>query len=405
MSYSETRQDIKLSSSAPSRGTRRLRDLLGSNTATGVNLIPVLIGLVLVCVVFSLLNDRFLSAVNLTNLVLQTVAIGTMAIGVVLVLLLGQIDLSIGSVSGLTAAATALLNVEAGLSAWAAILMGLALGTLVGIVHGTIVAVLGVPSFVVTLGGLIGWQGLHLYLLGDSGSLNINDPGIVALANHFFPAWLGWLVALVATIAVVWMMSRRRSRRTQFGLAQRPWWIDAVRVAAFVVVVVGAVLTFASNRGVPLAGLILLALILLMDFVCRRTLLGRRMYAIGGDPQAAARVGINTRFVKIVVFALASTFAAAGGILSSSRVMSVSQGSGGGEILLYAIAAAVIGGTSLYGGRGSVWAALLGALLIGAISNGMDLLGLASPIKYMITGVVLVAAVTFDSVMRNRRGG
>lgn len=383
--------------------TTRLREFLRVDAATRVNVIPVLIGLAVICVVFSLLNDRFLSPANLTNLVLQIVGIGTMAIGIVLVLLIGEIDLSIGSVSGLTAVVMAIANVQHGVPAGLAIILALALGAVVGLLHGLLIAGLGVPSFVVTLGGLIGWQGLQLAILGDAGSLNLNDQFITNLTSLFFPSWIGWVIVVLVIAAVGARAWRQRSVRNRMDLAVAPVWTDVARVAILAAAAIVSMLAFGSNRGVPLSGLILLGLVVVMDFVCTRTLFGRRVYAVGGDAQAASRVGTNVTKVKIIVFTLASVFAVIGGILSASRVMSVSQSSGGGEVLLNVIAAAVIGGTSLYGGRGSIWSALLGALIIGSISNGMDLLGLASPIKFMITGLVLVAAVTFDSVMRNRK--
>lgn len=382
----------------------QLRNLIGTDSATRINLVPVLAGLALIWGVFYAMNNRFLSAANLTNLALQVVGIATMAIGVVLVLLIGEVDLSIGSVSGLVAAAMAILNVQLGVPAAFAIILGLVFGAIVGLLQGLVIAGLGVPSFIVTLGGLIGWQGLQLGILGNTGSLNINDPLITKLSSTFFPAWVGWLgAALILPILVVrtW---RRRSQRVKFELAILPSWIDAIRLLVLSLLVVTVIFVLGNNRGIPLSVVILLGLVVTMDWACRRTTFGRRLYAIGGDPEAAMRVGVKVNQVRVIVFALASMFAAMGGILSASRVMSVSQSSGTGDVLLNAIAAAVIGGTSLYGGRGSVWSALLGALVIGSISNGMDLLGLASPIKLMITGAVLVTAVTLDAVMQRRKG-
>jgi D-xylose transport system permease protein len=381
----------------------KLRDLVGADDATRVNVIPVLSGLALIWGVFYVLNDRFLSAANLTNLVLQVVAIATLAIGVVLVLLIGEVDLSIGSVSGLTAAAMAILNVQHGVPAGLAIALALVFGAAIGVLQGLIIAGLGVPSFVVTLGGLIGWQGLQLALLGNTGSLNIGDPLITNLTSVFVPSWIGWIGAVLVIPSMTVLTWRRRSTRIKLELGVVPVWIDAIRLIVLTLVVAATILVFGGNLGIPLSAVILLGLLVIMDFVCRRTLFGRRVYAIGGDTEAAIRVGIKVNQVKVIVFSLATIFAAMGGIMSASRVMSVSQSSGTGEVLLNAIAAAVIGGTSLYGGRGSIWSALLGALVIGSISNGMDLLGLESPIKLMITGVVLVSAVTFDSVMRRRK--
>jgi D-xylose transport system permease protein len=380
-----------------------LRQFVRADSATGVGFAQVVVGLVAIWTIFAALNPNFLSARNLTNLALQIVAVAAIGIGVVLVLLIGHIDLSVGSVSGLAATTMAALNVHVGVPAPLAILAALAGGAVIGLVHGVIVAAFGVPSFVVTLGGLIGWQGLQLFIFDFTGAMNVSDPVVLGLTDTFFQPWLGWLLLVVFLTLRFVLVLRVRRRRAGAGLANVQPWVEILRFAILALVPAVVIVMFVQDRGIPLAVLIVVGLILLMDFVARRTLFGRRVYAVGGDAQAAERVGINVKRITVWVFMLSGTFAALGGILVASRLMSVTQGAGSGSVLLDAIAAVVIGGTSLFGGRGSLWSALLGALVIGSISNGMDLLALASPVKLMITGAVLIAAVIFDASMRRKQ--
>jgi D-xylose transport system permease protein len=391
---------------APSQrvtGRQLLRQFVRSESATGIGFVQVVVGIVAIWTVFSVLNPNFVSPTNLTNLALQIVAISAIGIGVALVLLIGEIDLSVGSVSGLAATAMAALNIHLGLPAIPAILAGLAGGAVVGLIQGMTVAAFGVPSFVVTLGGLIGWQGLQLFIFDYTGAMNVNDPTLLALTGMFFQPWIGWLILLAGLAIRGAFVLRTRRRRTRAGLSNVQPWVEVLRFVVMAAIPALVIIMFVQDRGIPLAVLIVVALIIVMDFVARRTLFGRRIYAVGGDAQAAGRAGMNVRLITVTVFMLSGAFAALGGILSASRLESVTQSAGGGDVLLDAIAAVVIGGTSLFGGRGSVWSALLGALVIGSISNGMDLLALPSPVKLMITGAVLVAAVIFDATMRRRQ--
>lgn len=366
--------------------------------------LPVVIGLALIWTIFTAQESRFLSAQNLTNLLLQVAAIGTISVGIVLVLLLGEIDLSIGSVSGLCACVLAVLNIKQGWGVVPAVLVAVLVGTAIGVVQGTIFTRFGVPSFVVTLAGLIGWQGVQLYVLGNTGTVNFPfTGGIARLTNTFFPAWVGYLLVVVAVGSYVASAFATARRRASAGLLTTPATDTLLKAAGLAVVLLAAVLVLNSDRGTPLALLIFVGFVVLFDLILRRTRYGRSIFAVGGNIEAARRAGINVNLIRISVFALGSTMAAIGGILAASRVLAASQSSGGGTTLLYAIAAAVIGGTSLFGGRGSTYAALLGILVIGSIDNGMDLLGLSSPIKLMITGAVLLAAVVLDAVARRGR--
>jgi D-xylose transport system permease protein len=363
----------------------------------------VILGLALIWIIFQSQNDRFLTAGNLTNLWLQITAVGLISVGIVYVLLLGEIDLSVGAVSGLSAAIMAVLNVKHGWDPYLSIAAGIACGLTIGIVQGALSTGFGIPSFVVTLAGLLTWQGALLYVLGDTGTININNPKITGLANTFYSDAVGWTMALIGigayAAATLWAW-RQRARA---GLADRQLTGPLIRIVVVAVAVIVWVAIFNSDRGVPLAVLILVGFVAGMEYVARRTRFGRHVFAVGGSAEAARRAGINVHFIRVAVFGIAGSMAAIGGIMQASRLLAVNQGSGGNDLLLLAIAGPVIAGTSLFGGRGSVWSALLGALVIGSISNGMDLLSLESSVKFMVTGGVLLAAVVVDAIARRQR--
>jgi D-xylose transport system permease protein len=372
--------------------------------------LPVIIGLLVIWTVFYLQESRFLSAQNLTNLVLQIVAIGTISVGIVLVLLLGEIDLSVGSVSGLCACVLAVLNVKQGWPVVPALVVSVLVGTAVGLFQGFVFSQFGVPSFVVTLAGLIGWQGLQLAVLGNTGTINFPfgagapNTGVADLANTFYRQdWVAYAVAGAAVAVYFLAQLNDRRRRVAAGLVTSPLSDLVLRAAVLLAVLVAVAVLLNNDRGTPQAVLIFLGFVVIFDWVTRRTRYGRYIFAVGGNEEAARRAGINVAMIRISVFALCSTMAACGGILAASRGLAANQSSGGSDTLLFAIAAAVIGGTSLFGGRGSTLSALLGMLVIGSIANGMDLLGLESDIKFMITGGVLLAAVVVDALARRGR--
>jgi D-xylose transport system permease protein len=363
----------------------------------------VFIVLALIWIIFQTQNSNFLSAFNLTNLVLQISAVGLISIGITLILLLGEIDLSVGAVSGLCAAVMAVLQVKHGWSPYLAIAAAIFVGALIGLLNGFFVTQFGIPSFVVTLAGLLAWQGALLKVLGDTGTLNITDGKITGLTDTFYGKGFAGIVAAIMIVLYGLSGLRERRLRTKAGLAPPPTATFIGRWAAVAVGTIGAILVLTSDRGVPLAGLILVGFCALFVFITERTVWGRHLFAVGGNDEAARRSGIPVRRLRMTVFMLASMFAAAGGVMGAARLQAVNQSSGGSDLLLLAIAGPVIAGTSLFGGRGSVWGALLGALVIGSISNGMDLLGLQSSAKFMITGAVLLAAVVLDAVIRNER--
>lgn len=363
--------------------------------------IPVAVGLVLIAIVFSSLNQHFLSAENLTNLALQMAATGTIALGIVLVLLLGEIDLSVGSVSGLSAVVMTVLYTQQGWHPALSVIGALVTGAVIGLLHGLMRTKLSMPSFVVTLAGLIGWLGLMLFLLGKAGTINLPfDRGIALLSDTWLPPWLGWLLvaALTGTHVASSLVTRRMRAAAQLDVPGVAWLL--ARSAGLAVLLAAGVLVLNADRGVPLTLVIFGGLVVLLDLALRRTVWGRRMYAVGGNAEASRRAGINVTQVRILAFVGASTLAAVGGVLAASRLAAVNQTSGGSDILLNAIAAAVIGGTSLFGGRGRAYAAMLGILVIQSITNGMLLLNVDSSVRFMVTGAVLAIAVAIDSLAR-----
>jgi D-xylose transport system permease protein len=405
--------NVKAAEGQPRTAGDVWRNLWGRVSQGDIGSLPVLVGLLLIGIVFQLANKNFLTPVNLTNLMSQIAAVGTLSVGVTMVLLLGEIDLSVGAVSGVTAAIMAVLSVKSGLPGLLAVLLAILAGVLIGFLQGFWFARLHVPSFVVTLAGYLGWQGALLYVLGSTGTVNLTDPFILGLANTRLPLALGWAVGVIFVLLDALQELRQRAQRAATALPVQSIGALIGRLALVAAALLIAVGIMSVNRnpvkggipiqGVPLGVLILIAFIVILDLVTRRTPFGRHLFAVGGNAEAARRAGINVDRMRIAAFTLCSGLAACGGVLAGSRLLAVNQSSGSGDVLLNAIAAAVIGGTSLFGGRGSTWAALLGALVIGSIANGMDLLAFASSVKFMVTGAVLLLAVTIDASARSRR--
>lgn len=370
--------------------------------------LPIVVGLVVIAVVFGILDDTFFVERNFTNLLLQMAAVATIAIGIVFVLLIGEIDLSVAFVSavGGVVMTLQLRPDDPGWPWWLAIAFALALTTIIGLLHGLIITKAGVPSFVVTLAGLLIWSGAVLILTtqySTSGTIRIQDPTVVGIANNFLSASWGWAVgaAIVAGYAVS-QAQTARSRRAR-GLDAKPALVLGLQIAGLALVTFAAVWYANRDRGVPTVTLILLIFLVFWSFVASRLRFGRHVYAVGGNAEAARRAGINVDRVRILVFMISGFMAGAGGIILASRLRSVATGTGGGDLLLNVISAAVIGGTSLFGGTGRVVSALLGALVIVSINNGMNLLGLASGTRFVITGLVLLGAVLVDALSKRRR--
>jgi D-xylose transport system permease protein len=376
--------------------------------------LPVVVGLAIIWTYFQTQESVFLSARNLSNLVLQIAVTGTIAIGIVLVLLLGEIDLSVGSVAILCSAILGSVVVRHGMEWWQGILIMIAIGAAIGAFQGFWFAVVGVPSFVVTLAGLLMWQGVQQRVLGTEGTINVFEENIGKITTSFVPHVWAWVLAVGSVALYVATRAMDQVRRRRAGLAAQP---IAVVVLRAIVLAVIAFLTVAvlngelKNRwvfgdydlGVPTAGVILLGLVVFFAWVTTRTKFGRYIYAVGGNAEAARRAGINVARIRIYVFMLAAMLAAVGGLIQTSRLGAASLAVDPGPVTLEAIAAAVIGGTSLFGGRGNVWSALLGALVIGSVANGLDLQGQPAYVKLIVEGAILLAAVTLDAVARRGR--
>ncbi|MEV7413767.1 sugar ABC transporter permease [Streptomyces sp. NPDC089919] len=364
--------------------------------------LPVIVGLIVICAIFQSLNENFLSAENLSNIAVTMVATGMMAVGIIFVLLLGEIDLSVGSVSGVSGAIVAVLAVTHGVNEWLAVLAAIAGGAAIGALHGFFFAKIGAPAFAVTLSGLLFWSGFMLQILGSNGTINLDSEGVVGkLTTYYFTdvaAAYGLAVLAVAVYFLSAFFDARR--RAAAGVPARPVSEIVVRTVLLAVVALGAAAVFNQYKGLPLALLLFLVVLVGTDFVLRRTAFGRKVFALGGSVEASRRAGINVTAVRITVFAIAGTFAAVGGLFWASKIAAANQSAGSGDLLMNVIAAAVIGGTSLFGGRGRTWNALLGVMVITSIQYGLALEGIATPIQYMITGAVLLATVVIDSVTR-----
>ncbi|MFJ1604921.1 sugar ABC transporter permease [Streptomyces sp. NPDC088253] len=364
--------------------------------------IPVVLGLVIIWIIFQSLNSNFLTAGNLSDISVAMVGTGMIAVGIVFVLLLGEIDLSVGSVSGVAGAAFAVLNVTHGMNEYLAFVLAILTGTVAGAIHGFVFARIGVPAFAVTLAGLLFWNGFMLQILGSNGTINLDSNGLVAkLTSYYFTDVAAAYVLAIGVTAVFFLSSfYGNKRREAAGVPSRPLSETILRTALLAILAFAVAITYNQYKGLPLAVVIFIAVLLITDFVLRRTAYGRKIFALGGSVEASRRAGINVEMVRISVFAISGTFAAIGGLFIASKIASANQGAGAGDLLMNAIAAAVIGGTSLFGGRGRTWNALLGVLVIVSIQYGLALQGIASPIQYMITGGVLLATVVIDAVTR-----
>ncbi|GLX01508.1 sugar ABC transporter permease [Microtetraspora sp. NBRC 16547] len=396
-------QDERLQARDGLRGA--VAALLDRARSGDLGMVPVAVGLVVIWTVLQILNPVFLSSANLVNLTMESVPVGVMALGIVCVLLVGQIDLSVGSVSGLSAAVLAVLFIGQDLPVWGAILAALLVGVVVGWLYSQIFNRFGVPSFVITLAGLLGFLGMQLYVLGTKGSINLPfDSGLVNFAQlAFVPPWLSYVFVVVAAgVLFVSGFLHARERRTA-GLSARSLPVLVTRSAALLVGLGLVVWYLNQTRGVGWMFVLFVALVLIMHYLLSRTKWGKAVYAVGGNTEAARRAGINVKAVYSSVFVLCSTFAAVGGVLAAARLAAANQSSGTGDVNLNAIAAAVIGGTSLFGGRGSAFGALLGMIVIQSISSGLTLLNLDSSIRFAVTGAVLLLAVIVDSVSRRSR--
>jgi D-xylose transport system permease protein len=377
------------------------------NVRTGnLGILPIVIGLAVIVVFFSFKATNFFTADNFNNIIVQMAGLTMLAFGVVFVLLLGEIDLSIGYLSGIAALAVAEFQLPGSGHAYpgvVAIAIAVGLCAFIGGVQGSVVAKVGVPSFVVTLAGLLIWQGVILQVLEIKGVIVIQDSLINDLANYYFTANAGWIIAAVVTgLYALGTVGGAIGKRRAGVAIRRPLLLVAkvigVAVACFGTV---AVSNHASvPNGLPLAGVLVVIFLVVLTFLAKRTPFGRHVYAVGGNAEAARRAGINVARIRIIVFMISGAMAGVGGVILAARLNSVDLNVGGGTLLLDAISAAVIGGTSLFGGRGEVRSALLGALVIATVSNGLNTAGYKTGTIYIVTGVILLLAVTLDTIAR-----
>lgn len=373
--------------------------------AGDLGVLPVVLGVIVIWTVMQSLNDVFLSPRNLVNLTMESVPVGMIALGIVCVLLVGQIDLSVGSVSGLSAAVVAVLFVNQQLPVVVALAGAIVVGVAVGLLYSIFFIRFGVPSFVISLSGLLAFLGLQLYVLGPQGSINIafSSPLVQFAQQQFVPATLSYVLAVLGGVAL--LVTGLLSRRTRLAadLSAPPLVVIVVRSVALAALFLFAVAYLNQGRGVGWMVVLFLVLVLVMHYALSQTVWGHWMYAVGGNVEAARRTGVKVTMIYTSAFVLCSSFAALGGVLAASRLAAANQSTGGGDVNLNAIAAAVIGGTSLFGGRGTAFAALLGVVVIQSISSGLSLLSLDSAFRFAITGAVLLLAVTIDSVARRSR--
>ena len=362
---------------------------------------PVLFALAAIWIYFGFAEPAFLSGRNFYYLFMQSAVVGTLAVGITVVLILGDIDLSVAATSGVCAAILAVLSTNFGLSPTLACFCAILAGIIMGLVQGVLAAWVRIPSFVVTLAGLLGFQGLMLKILGIHGAINVRDPFIRGITTTNFTPVLGWIGFLISLLIFVWILYRNNKNRRKMGLELTPFLSQFGKIVFFAVLAGSAVATLNSYRGIPLVVFLLLGITFFINWLTKSTPFGRSLFAVGGNAESARRAGISIQSVRVAAFGIVGGMAAIGGIIGASRYASVSFNAfAGGPLLLEAIGAAVIGGTSLFGGRGSVWNAILGALVIGSLGNGLDLSGASAADKLMFSGGILLLAVSIDALSR-----
>ena len=375
--------------------------------------LPAILGLVVLLVVFSSLRpETFTNSFNFANLLIQSAPVIVIAMGLVFVLLIGEIDLSAGYTAGVAGAMLGVVSTRNDLPWWLGVIVCLGTGAFIGLVIGVLVSKVGIPSFVVTLAGFLGLQGLLLQIIGEGGTIRIQSETVLAIMSRNLPVWLGWVLFVVLLTAYATVSYRQlANRRSRNLVAQSPAvWLAKVVCLAVLLGICTYYLNIERSRntaissikGVPIVIPVVLVLLVLFSLLLTRTVFGRHVYAVGGNAEAARRAGINVPRIRLLCFVLCSTIAAIAGVLLASRVNSVTPSTGGGETLLYAVGAAVIGGTSLFGGKGRPVDAIIGGLVVAAVANGMGLLNQPAAVVYMVTGLVLLLAAGVDALSRRR---
>ena len=402
---SETPEATESDTVGPAAPARTVRAFVDRIRAGELGALPVVIGLIIVWVIFQSLNSVFLTSRNLVQLMIEAAPIGVIALGIVVVLLVGQIDLSVGSMSGVSSAVVAVLFIEHGFPAVLAIVIAVLSGTVVGLVYAVVFNRFGIPSFVASLAGLLALLGLQLKLLGSQGSINIPFTSFLGKFGNgdFLPHWLSYVLVVVATVGVV--ASAWQLRREQLAAELPVRSVTAIAVRGALTLVLLGVSAWYLNRDDGIAAIVVffIALVVVFDYLLRRTGWGRSIYAVGGNVEAARRAGIKVERIYLSAFVICATLAAVGGILFAAYDVSASNQTGTGDVNLDAIAAPVIGGVSLFGGRGTAYAALLGIIVIQSISNGLALISPSPDYLYIVTGLVLMVSVGLDSIARRSR--
>jgi D-xylose transport system permease protein len=390
------------------------RDYVTRVRGGDVGSLPAILGLVVLLIVFtSLRPSTFANSFNIANLINQSAGVIVIAMGLIFVLLLGEIDLSAGFTGGTAASVMGVVLTNHGWDWRLSIVVCLLTGAVIGTCIGLLVAKLGIPSFVVTLAAFLGLQGLMLVIIGEGGTISfIQSPNIIAIANKNLYVWLGWVLCIGGLAVYAAITFQRIRTRTAAGLTSDPVSVWAAKTGALAVILIAAtaylsqersrVVANASIKGVPIVVAVIVFLLVVLNFLLSRTAWGQHVYAVGGNAEAARRAGINVFRVRLSCFIMCSTLAAVAGVLLVSRTNSVSPTTGGQTTLLYAVGAAVIGGTSLFGGKGKVADAIIGGLVIAVIDNGMFLLKQPSGRIYMVTGIVLLLAASVDAISRRR---
>jgi D-xylose transport system permease protein len=389
-----------------------IHDYWGRVRGGDLGSLPAVLGLIVLSLIFGIARDTFFSALNFANLFSQGAQVVFIAMGLVFVLLLGEIDLSAGYASGVCGAVMAILLTNHGWDWYTAIPAAMLTGIVIGFVLGFLVSKFGIPSFVVTLAAFLAFQGILLYLLGGGKNISITNTFVLKLANSNLSVALSWTLTIVAILGYAAIQFSRVRSRARRGLVTDPIGIVLMRIGvlAAILLVATAILTqqrsinpvINSVQGVPIVAPIIAVFLILWTFVLGRTTYGRHVYAVGGNTEAARRAGIPVDRIRISVFVIGSFMASIGGILAVSRANSVDPNTGGSNILLYSVGAAVIGGTSLFGGKGKVINAVIGGAVIGVIDNGMGLMGYQAGTKYVVTGLILLVAASVDALARRR---
>ena len=378
--------------------------------AGDIGSLPAVLGLIALCLVFGSMSSVFLTPGNFANLITQAAAVIVIAMGLIFVLLLGEIDLSAGYTAGVTGAVLVILITNQGQPWYVALVASIAVGAVLGFLLGSLVARLGIPSFVVTLAAFLAFQGILLLLAGEGGTIRIEDPTILAVENSNMSPTVSWIFFLIVAVAYVLSGLTAMNSRRKAGLKtelKKLWIIKTAGLLLITGLAVFALNLERSNnpdlvslKGIPYVVPVILLLLVIGTFVLGRTAFGRHIYAVGGNAEAARRAGIDVKRIRIAAFMICSSLAAIAGMIFASRQNSVSPTTGGSSTLLYAVGAAVIGGTSLFGGKGKMRDAILGGLVVAVIDNGMGLLGYAAGIKFIVTGLVLLVSAGVDAISR-----